>query len=108
MSVYALTTLGTKNLRDTATADERTGVDEEESVGEGQSANDQKVGQSEDQIPARRVADQVHSAQFVGERVQNGQVAVDRVVERSRELVLGSHAVLYDEQRVACLGSDPG
>lgn len=88
---------GTKNFLETATADEGTRINEEELVGDGQLGHDKEVCESQDQVAASRVPDHVHSADLAGEGVEDGQVPIDDVVEGRRELVLGRHTVLDDE-----------
>lgn len=100
--------LGTKNFRDTATAGEETWVDEEELVGGRQLVDDHEVGESQQQVAAGRVADDVDALDFAGEGVEDGQVAVDDVVEGRRELVFGRHAVLDDEEREVGVEGDAG
>ena len=91
-----------------ATAGKDTWIDQEKLVRHRQLVHNKEVGQSENQVAPGGVSDHMDSLDLAGEGVEDGEVAVDDVVEGCRELIFRSHSVLDDEDGVGGVQADSG
>ena len=84
-------------MKDASVAVEETWIHGDDLVGRPQLVQQQVVGEREDEVPARRVAEQVHVTDLLDEGHEDREVAVYEVVDGGREAVGRRRAVLHYE-----------